>query len=37
MLFEDVAFMWRFANADDYWAFLTGAAGAIAMVLGRPS
>jgi hypothetical protein len=33
---EDVAFMWRFANADEYWAFLTDAAGAIAMVLGRP-
>jgi ubiquinone/menaquinone biosynthesis C-methylase UbiE len=32
---EDVAFTWRFANADEYWAFLTGAAGAIAMVLGR--
>jgi hypothetical protein len=28
--------MWRFANADEYWAFLTDAAGAIAMVLGRP-
>jgi hypothetical protein len=33
---EDVAFMWRFAKADESWAFLTDAAGAIAMVLGRP-
>jgi ubiquinone/menaquinone biosynthesis C-methylase UbiE len=32
---EEVAFTWRFADADDYWAFLTTAAGAIAMVLGR--
>jgi SAM-dependent methyltransferase len=32
---EEVAFTWRFAGADDYWEFLTGAAGAIAMVLGR--
>jgi ubiquinone/menaquinone biosynthesis C-methylase UbiE len=33
---EEVAFFWRFADTDDYWEFLTGAAGAIAMVLGRP-
>jgi ubiquinone/menaquinone biosynthesis C-methylase UbiE len=32
---EEVAFTWRFSDADDYWAFLTTAAGAIAMVLGR--
>jgi SAM-dependent methyltransferase len=32
---EDVPFTWRFASADDYWAFLADAAGAIAMVLGR--
>ena len=31
---EEVAFTWRFADAGDYWAFLTTAAGAIAMVLG---
>lgn len=32
---EEVGFTWRFADADDYWAFLMTAAGAIAMVLGR--
>ena len=32
---EEVAFVWRFRDPDDYWAFLTGAAGAIAMVLDR--
>lgn len=32
---EDVAFRWRFADADHYWEFLTGAAGAIAMMLVR--
>lgn len=32
---EEIAITWRFADADDYWEFLTGAAGAIAMVLGR--
>ncbi len=32
---EEVAFTWRFADADDYWEFLTTAAGAIAMVLSR--
>ena len=32
---EEVAFTFRFADANDYWEFLTFAAGAIAMVLGR--
>jgi SAM-dependent methyltransferase len=32
---EEVEFVWPFANADDYWDFLTGAAGAIAMVVDR--
>lgn len=32
---DEVAFTWRFRNADDYWDFLTGAAGAIAAVLDR--
>lgn len=32
---EEVALTWRFADPDDYWAFLTDVAGAIAMVLGR--
>ena len=32
---EGVPILWRFADTDDYWDFLTGAAGAIAMVLGR--
>ena len=32
---EEVAFTWRFRDEDDYWDFLTGAAGAIAVVLGR--
>lgn len=32
---EEVAFTWRFADADDYFGFLTDAAGAIAMVLDR--
>jgi hypothetical protein len=32
---DDVAFVWRFRDPDEYWEFLTGAAGAIAMVLGR--
>jgi ubiquinone/menaquinone biosynthesis C-methylase UbiE len=31
---EDVAFTWRFPDTDSYWDFLTGAAGAIAMVVG---
>ena len=26
---DEVAFAWRFRDTDDYWAFLTGAAGAI--------
>ena len=26
---------WRFADAGDYWGYLTEVAGAIAMVLGR--
>jgi ubiquinone/menaquinone biosynthesis C-methylase UbiE len=32
---EEIAFTWRFADTDEYWEFLTGAAGAIAMVLSR--
>jgi hypothetical protein len=32
---DEVAFTWRFADADDYWDFLTGAVGAIAIVLDR--
>lgn len=32
---EEVAFGFRFVGADDYWDFLTHAAGAIAMVLER--
>jgi ubiquinone/menaquinone biosynthesis C-methylase UbiE len=32
---EEVTFTWRFADLDAYWDFLSGAAGAIAMVLGR--
>jgi SAM-dependent methyltransferase len=32
---EEVEFVWSFDNADDYWDFLTGAAGAIAMVVDR--
>ena len=31
---EEVPFVYRFAGIDDYWEFLNGAAGAIAMVLG---
>jgi hypothetical protein len=31
---EEVAFGFRVEGADDYWAFLNSAAGAIAMVLG---
>lgn len=34
-LIEEVAFTWDFSDVDDYWEFLTGAAGAIAVVLGR--
>jgi SAM-dependent methyltransferase len=32
---EEIPITWRFADTDDYWDFLTGAAGAIAMVLGQ--
>lgn len=32
---EEVGFTFRFADANDYWQFLTFAAGPIAMVLGR--
>jgi len=32
---DEIEIAWRFADADDYWEFLTTAAGAIAMVLGR--
>ena len=32
---EEVAFTWRFPDLDAYWEFLTGAAGAVAMVVDR--
>jgi SAM-dependent methyltransferase len=32
---DEVPFTWRFADAGDYWEFLTRAAGAVAIVLGR--
>jgi hypothetical protein len=32
---EEVRFTWRFGDADQYWKFLTGAAGAIAMVVDQ--
>ncbi len=32
---EDVPFGWDFPDGDAYWDFLTDAAGAVAMVLGR--
>ena len=32
---DEVGFTWRFSNVDEYWDFLAGAAGAIAMVLRR--
>jgi ubiquinone/menaquinone biosynthesis C-methylase UbiE len=32
---EEIAVGFRFAGVDDYWEFLNGAAGAIAMVLKR--
>jgi len=32
---DEVAFTWYFSDVDDYWDFLNGAAGAIAMVLAR--
>jgi ubiquinone/menaquinone biosynthesis C-methylase UbiE len=32
---EEVEFTWRYVDVDDYWDFLTNAAGALAMVIGR--
>ena len=32
---DEIAFTWRFPDTDAYWEFLTGAAGAIAMVVER--
>jgi len=32
---DDVAFTWTFEDADDYWAYLVDAAGALAMVIVR--
>jgi ubiquinone/menaquinone biosynthesis C-methylase UbiE len=32
---DEVPFTWYFSDVDDYWDFLNGAAGAIAMVLAR--
>jgi hypothetical protein len=32
---DEVAFVWRFRGPDEYWQFLTGAAGAIAILLDR--
>ena len=32
---DEVGFTWSFPDADAYWAFLTDAAGAIAMVVDR--
>ena len=32
---DEIAFTWRFPDSDAYWEFLTGAAGAIAMVVER--
>jgi ubiquinone/menaquinone biosynthesis C-methylase UbiE len=32
---DEVAFTWYFSDVDDYWDFLNGAAGAIAMVLAQ--
>ncbi len=32
---DEVAFTWQFPNLDAYWDFLTGAAGAIAMIVDR--
>jgi ubiquinone/menaquinone biosynthesis C-methylase UbiE len=32
---DEVAFTWYFSDVDDYWDFLSGAAGAIAMILAR--
>jgi SAM-dependent methyltransferase len=33
--FEEVAFMWRFADSSAFWTFLNEAAGAITIVLDR--
>lgn len=32
---DEIAFTWRFPDSDAYWDFLTGAAGAVAMVVER--
>jgi len=32
---DEVAFVWRFRDPDEYWAFLTGVFGGIAMVVDR--
>jgi SAM-dependent methyltransferase len=32
---DEVQFTWRFDDADDYWDFLTGSAGALAVVIER--
>lgn len=32
---DEVTFTWRFPDTDGYWSFLTGAAGAIAMVVDK--
>jgi ubiquinone/menaquinone biosynthesis C-methylase UbiE len=32
---DEITITWCFADTDDYWEFLTGAAGAISMVLGQ--
>ena len=32
---DEIEFTWRFPDTDAYWEFLTGAAGAIAMVVER--
>jgi SAM-dependent methyltransferase len=34
-IIDEVAFTWHFSDVDDYWKFLTGAAGAIASVIHR--
>jgi SAM-dependent methyltransferase len=31
---DEVPFTWSFSGVDDYWDFLAGAAGAVALVLG---
>ncbi len=35
ILVQKVAFTWTFDDADDFWAFLNRAAGALAMVIAR--